>query len=130
MSKGLVIQLVFSILFHSAFRQHCEVWTLQFPFIHSFRNTLPLSEACLMVMLIGLWLRLSNNLPFCLTQSSTSLTFGKARLKSCSGFMFKITLSCILMVDHRQRSLTWNLKIRIIRIAEINLVYIMQFYQF
>ena len=33
--------------FNSASRQHHEVWVSQFPFLHSLRNMVPPSEACL-----------------------------------------------------------------------------------
>ena len=34
-------------LFNSVSRQHHEVWASQFPFLHSLRDVIPLSEACL-----------------------------------------------------------------------------------
>ena len=34
-------------LFNSVFRQHCEVWASQFPFLHSLKEVIPPSEACL-----------------------------------------------------------------------------------
>ena len=34
-------------VFNSVFRQHCEVWASQFPFLHSLRDVIPPSEACL-----------------------------------------------------------------------------------
>ena len=34
-------------LFNSVSRQHCEVWTSQFPFLHSLKEVIPPSEACL-----------------------------------------------------------------------------------
>ena len=34
-------------LFNSVSRQHCEVWASQFPFLHSLRDVIPPSEACL-----------------------------------------------------------------------------------
>ena len=33
--------------FNSVSRQHCEVWVLQFPFLHSLQEVIPPSEACL-----------------------------------------------------------------------------------
>ena len=33
--------------FNSASGQHCEVWTSQFPFLHSLKDMVPPSEACL-----------------------------------------------------------------------------------
>ena len=34
-------------VFSSASRQHCEVWASQFPFLHSLKDLVPPSEACL-----------------------------------------------------------------------------------
>ena len=34
-------------LFNSVSRQHCEVWASQFPFLHSLKEVIPPSEACL-----------------------------------------------------------------------------------
>ena len=34
-------------LFNSVSRQHCEVWASQFPFLHSLKDVIPPSEACL-----------------------------------------------------------------------------------
>ena len=34
-------------LFNSVFRQHHEVWASQFPFLHSLKEVIPPSEACL-----------------------------------------------------------------------------------
>ena len=34
-------------VFNSVSRQHHEVWTSQFPFLHSLRDVIPASEACL-----------------------------------------------------------------------------------
>ena len=34
-------------LFNSVSRQHCEIWASQFPFLHSLKEVIPPSEACL-----------------------------------------------------------------------------------
>ena len=34
-------------VFNSASRQHCELWASQFPFLHSLKDMVPPSEACL-----------------------------------------------------------------------------------
>ena len=34
-------------LFNSVSKQHCEVWASQFPFLHSLKEVIPPSEACL-----------------------------------------------------------------------------------
>ena len=34
-------------LFNSVSRQHCKIWTSQFPFLHSLKEVIPPSEACL-----------------------------------------------------------------------------------
>ena len=38
---------ILAYLFNSVSRQHCEVWASQFPFLHSLREVIPPSEACL-----------------------------------------------------------------------------------
>ena len=43
----LEIQHIFSTFFNSVSRQHCEVWASQFPFLHSLKEVIPASEACL-----------------------------------------------------------------------------------
>ena len=47
--------------FNSASRQFCEVLASQFPFLHSVHDTVPPSEAALMVTSAGLWHRVTNN---------------------------------------------------------------------
>ena len=37
----------FAHVFNSISRQHHEVWSSQFPFLHSLREVIPPSEACL-----------------------------------------------------------------------------------
>ena len=37
----------YSSTFNSVSRQHCEVWASQFPFLHSLKQVIPPSEACL-----------------------------------------------------------------------------------
>ena len=38
---------ILAYLFNFVSRQHCEVWASQFPFLHSLREVIPPSEACL-----------------------------------------------------------------------------------
>ena len=38
---------ILAYLFNSVSRQHCEVWSSQFPFLPSLRDVIPPSEACL-----------------------------------------------------------------------------------
>ena len=38
---------ILAYLFYSVSRQHHEVWASQFPFLHSLREVIPPSEACL-----------------------------------------------------------------------------------
>ena len=38
---------ILAYLFNSVSRQHCEVWASQFTFLHSLRDVIPPSEACL-----------------------------------------------------------------------------------
>ena len=38
---------ILACIFNSAPRQHCEVWTSQFPFLHNIKDSVPPSEACL-----------------------------------------------------------------------------------
>ena len=39
--------LILVHVFNSVSRQHCEAWASQFPFLHSLRDVIPPSEACL-----------------------------------------------------------------------------------
>ena len=57
---------ILAYLFNSASRQwqYDEVLAFQFLFLQNFKDTIPSNEACFMVPLIGLLLRLSNSLPF------------------------------------------------------------------
>ena len=38
---------ILACLFNSVSRQHCEVWASQFPFLHSLKEVITPSEACL-----------------------------------------------------------------------------------
>ena len=38
---------ILAYLFHSASRQHHEVWTSLFPFLHNFKDTVPPNESYL-----------------------------------------------------------------------------------
>ena len=38
---------ILAYLYNSVSRQRCEVWASQFPFLHSLRDVIPASEACL-----------------------------------------------------------------------------------
>ena len=42
-----LMAFILAYLFNSVSRQHCEVWASQFPFLHSLRDVIPPSEACL-----------------------------------------------------------------------------------
>ena len=46
-TRLLLIQYNFSLSFHLASRQSCEVWVLQFAFLYTTEFTVPVSEACL-----------------------------------------------------------------------------------
>ena len=47
-------------VFNSAYRQHCNGWASQFPFLDGLKNVDPSSEACLCGRINRSWHRLSN----------------------------------------------------------------------
>ena len=66
-------------VFNSASRQHCEVWASHFPFLHSLKDVVPPSEACLFGH-INLSLAQSQQQPFIgFSQCFSSKRGGKAR---------------------------------------------------
>ena len=50
-------------VFHSASRQHCEVWASQFPFLQSLKDMVPPSEVCCYGCINLFLVRLSNSPP-------------------------------------------------------------------
>ena len=41
------LELYFNVSFNTVPRQHHKVWDLHFPYLHSFMDNVPPSEACL-----------------------------------------------------------------------------------
>ena len=76
---------ILAYLFNSVFRQHCEVWASQFPFLHSLRDVIPPSEACLYGHIN--W-SLAQAYSVGLSQSFPPKRVGKVRLQT--GFHFTV----------------------------------------
>ena len=72
-------------LFNSVSRHHCEVWASQFPFLHSLKEVIPPSEACLYGCIN--W-SLAQAYSVGLSQSFPLKSGGKARL--WTGFQFTV----------------------------------------
>ena len=53
---------ILAYLSNSASKQCCEVWASKFPFLHTFKETVPFSEACFYGCRTSLWLRCCNTL--------------------------------------------------------------------
>ena len=66
-------------MFNSASRQHHEVWASQFPFLHSLKDVVPPSEACLYGCIIWslAWAQQQSSIGLC--QSFPSKRGGKVR---------------------------------------------------
>ena len=78
-------------VFNSVSRQHCEVWASQFPFLHSPRDVIPPSEACLYGHINWSLAQAQQQSSMGLSQSFPSLRGGKARPRT--GFYFMVQKS-------------------------------------
>ena len=74
---------ILAYLFNSVSRQHHEVWASQFPFLHSLKDMIPPSEACLYGRIN--W-SLAQAHSVGLSQSFPPKRGGKARLHTCFHF--------------------------------------------
>ena len=72
---------------------NCEVWALQFPFLHTFKDSVTPSEACLYDC-INCILAQAQQQPYGLSQVSTSMRSGKARSKT--DFLFNVQKQSVL----------------------------------
>ena len=75
-------------MFNSVSRQHCEVWASQFPFLHSLREVIPPSEACLYCHINWSLAQAQQQSSMGLSQSFPSKRGGKARPQA--GFHFTV----------------------------------------
>ena len=109
--KWLVTQLIFQHIFDLASRQCCDVWPSQFFFLHSFKETIPPSEACLY-----------GHIKWSLAQCFPPMRDGKSGQRLGSVSMYKRDLCQSPVVHLWQRGLTWRVKLRLIKVAENLLV--------
>ena len=75
-------------MFNSASRQQCEVWALQFPFLHSLKDVVPPSEACLYGPINWCQAQAQQQSSMGLSQGFPSKRGGTAR--SWTGFHFTV----------------------------------------
>ena len=75
-----------------------------------------------LVSLTGLLLRVKSNLPLVCPSPQTPSEVVKVDQKLDSSLMFKNYLCQTLLVGHWHKSLTWNLELRVVRIAGSHLV--------
>ena len=75
-------------VFNSVSRQHCEVWASQFPFLHSLRDVIPPSEACLYGHINWFLMQAQQQSSMGLSESFPSKRGGKARPQT--GFHFTV----------------------------------------
>ena len=75
-------------LFHSTSGQCCEVWALQFPFLHSLKDVVPPSEACLYGSISWCLAQTQQESSMFLSQSFPSKRGSKARPQP--GFYFSV----------------------------------------
>ena len=110
-------------LFNSVPRQCCEVWASQFPFLHSLKEVIPPSEACLYGHIT--W-SLAQAHSVGLSQSFPPKRGGKAR--PWTGFQLKYRRDpcqglCQGLVGHLcLRGLTWRVGMRLVQVARSLLV--------
>ena len=77
-------------MFNSVFRQCCEVWASQFPFLHSLRDVIPPSGACLYGHINWSLVQAHQQSSMGLSQSFPSKMGGKARPQT--GFHFTVQM--------------------------------------
>ena len=69
-------------LFNSALRKHHEVWASQFPFLHSFKGSVPPIGACLYGHIYWFLAQVHHQFYLALSQSSISMRGARARPKA------------------------------------------------
>ena len=109
-------------MFNSVSRQHCEIWASQFPFLHSLKDVIPPSEACL-------YGHINWSLVQAKQQSSIGLSWsfpskGVARPGHGLGSILQHRRGlCQGLVVHLWlRNLTWRVGMRFIQVARSPLV--------
>ena len=109
-------------VFNSVFRQHCEVWASQFPFLHSLRDVIPSSEACLYGHIKLSLAQAQQQSSMGLSQSFPSKRGYKTR--SRTGFHFTVQKRPVpgLEVLPWLRGLIWRVGMRLIQVARSLLV--------
>ena len=75
-------------MFNSVSRQCCEVWASKFPFLHSLREVIPPSEACLYCHINWSLVQVQQQSSLGFSQSFQSKRGGKARPQT--GFHFTV----------------------------------------
>ena len=75
-------------MFNSVSRQYCDIWASQFPFLHSLRDVIPPSEACLYGYINWSLVETQQQSSMGLSQSFHSKRGGMARTKT--GFHFTV----------------------------------------
>ena len=115
-------------MFNSVSRQLCEVWASQLPFLHSLRDVIPPSEACL-------YGHINWSLAQAQQQSSMGLSYSfpskrGSKTRSQTGFHFTAQRErelcqglCQGLVVHLWlRGLTWRVGMRLVQVARSLLV--------
>ena len=110
----LVFQPIFSILLP---RQHHGMWTSQFPFLHSIKDAVLYSEACLYSCINWSLVEACHQSLLGVFQSSTSRKGIRVKPKLGSGFIYWNGICWHLVVPPWQRSLTMTLSLAVIRMA-------------
>ena len=80
-------------MFNSVSRQHCQVWASQFPYLHSLREVIPPSEACLYGHINWTLVQAQQQSSMSLSQSFPSKRGGKARPQT--GFHFTVQMRSV-----------------------------------
>ena len=109
----------------SASRQHLKVWASQFPYLHSLKNVVPSSEACLYGHTNGSLTQCQQQSSMCLSQSFPPIEMAKPGQRLGSISMCKRDLCQSLVVPLWQRGLTWRVGLRLIKVAESLLVVVL-----
>ena len=109
---------ILAYLFNSASRQHCEIWALHFPFLHSFKNTVPPSETCLYGHINWSLAQAQQQSPLGTPQSLTSMRGDKVRPKVEFWFNVQKCMCHILVVSSWPKNLTVRLELRVSKIEE------------
>ena len=89
---------VLAYLFNSASRQHYEVWASEFTFLHSIKDSIPPSEACLYGCINWSLVQVHHHSSLGLSQSLTSLQGARARPRA--GFRFNVQKQPVMEFDH------------------------------